>query len=62
VEKMVRLKRLQYVVAGRFRKPATRLKRLMEVVPISLLIFLLLFIMFGDWKDAGLVFSMCLLP
>src|ERR1700749_326978 len=32
-------------------------KRLQEVVPISLLlIFLLLFVMFGNFKDAGLVF------
>ena len=42
---------------GDFENQQRASKRLMEVVPISLLlIFLLLFIMFGNLKDAGLVF------
>jgi cobalt-zinc-cadmium resistance protein CzcA len=42
---------------GDFENQQRASKRLREVVPISLLlIFLLLFIMFGNLKDAGLVF------
>jgi heavy metal efflux system protein len=42
---------------GDFENQQRASKRLTEVVPISLLlIFLLLFIMFGNLKDAGLVF------
>jgi cobalt-zinc-cadmium resistance protein CzcA len=42
---------------GDFENQQRASKRLAEVVPISLLlIFLLLFIMFGNLKDAGLVF------
>jgi cobalt-zinc-cadmium resistance protein CzcA len=42
---------------GDFENQQRAQKRLEEVVPISLfLIFLLLFIMFGNFKDAGLVF------
>ncbi len=42
---------------GDFENQQRASKRLVEVVPISLLlIFLLLFIMFGNLKDAGLVF------
>ena len=51
-------KRLQHGMAGRFRKPAKGPRsRLAKVVPISLLlIFILLFSMFGNFRDAGLVF------
>lgn len=42
---------------GDFENQQRAQKRLLQVVPISLLlIFLLLFIMFGNLKDAGLVF------
>jgi len=42
---------------GDFENQQRATKRLSEVVPISLLlIFLLLFVMFGNFKDAGLVF------
>jgi len=42
---------------GDFENQQRASKRLAQVVPISLaLIFLLLFIMFGNFKDAGLVF------
>jgi cobalt-zinc-cadmium resistance protein CzcA len=42
---------------GDFENQQRATKRLQEVVPISLLlIFLLLFAMFGNFKDAGLVF------
>ena len=42
---------------GDFENQQRATKRLAEVVPISLsLIFLLLFIMFGNFKDAALVF------
>ena len=42
---------------GDFENQQRATKRLEEVVPISLLlIFMLLFIMFGNFKDAGLVF------
>jgi heavy metal efflux system protein len=42
---------------GDFENQQRATKRLQEVVPISLLlIFLLLFVMFGNLKDAGLVF------
>jgi len=42
---------------GDFENEQRATKRLQQVVPISLLlIFLLLFVMFGNLKDAGLVF------
>ena len=42
---------------GDFENQRRAEKRLTEVVPISLiLIFLLLFVMFGNFKDAGLIF------
>ncbi|HEY4965271.1 MAG TPA: CusA/CzcA family heavy metal efflux RND transporter, partial [Puia sp.] len=58
VEEKVKLKRgYSMVWQGDFENQQRASKRLMEVVPISLLlIFLLLFIMFGNLKDAGLVF------
>ncbi len=58
VEEKVRLKKgYEMVWQGDFENQQRASKRLMEVVPISLLlIFLLLFIMFGNLKDAGLVF------
>src|SRR6185312_976467 len=58
VEKLVNLKRgYNMVWQGDFENQQRASKRLLEVVPISLLlIFLLLFIMFGNLKDAGLVF------
>jgi len=58
VNKKVTLKR-GYNMAwqGDFENQQRASKRLAEVVPISLsLIFLLLFIMFGNFKDASLVF------
>jgi heavy metal efflux system protein len=58
VEEKVKLKKgYEMVWQGDFENQQRASKRLMEVVPISLLlIFLLLFIMFGNLKDAGLVF------
>jgi cobalt-zinc-cadmium resistance protein CzcA len=58
VEEQVKLKKgYSMVWQGDFENQQRASKRLMEVVPISLLlIFLLLFIMFGNLKDAGLVF------
>ena len=58
VEEQVTLKKgYSMVWQGDFENQQRASKRLMEVVPISLLlIFLLLFIMFGNLKDAGLVF------
>jgi heavy metal efflux system protein len=58
VEEHVKLKKgYDMVWQGDFENQQRASKRLMEVVPISLLlIFLLLFIMFGNLKDAGLVF------
>jgi heavy metal efflux system protein len=42
---------------GDFENQQRATKRLAQVVPVSLLlIFLLLYVMFGDFKDAGLVF------
>ena len=58
VDKAISLKR-GYTLAwqGDFENQQRAQKRLAEVVPISLLlIFLLLFTMFGNLKDAGLVF------
>jgi cobalt-zinc-cadmium resistance protein CzcA len=58
VDKAVQLKR-GYTMAwqGDFENEQRASKRLAQVVPISLfLIFLLLFVMFGNLKDAGLVF------
>jgi cobalt-zinc-cadmium resistance protein CzcA len=58
VNKKVTLKK-GYTMAwqGDFENQQRASKRLAQVVPISLLlIFLLLFIMFGNFKDAGLVF------
>jgi heavy metal efflux system protein len=58
VDAQVRLKRgYNMVWQGDFENQQRASKRLAEVVPISLLlIFLLLFVMFGNLKDAGLVF------
>jgi heavy metal efflux system protein len=58
VDKQVKLKKgYNMLWQGDFENQQRASKRLMEVVPISLLlIFLLLFIMFGNLKDAGLVF------
>ena len=58
VDDKVKLKKgYNMVWQGDFENQQRASKRLTEVVPISLLlIFLLLFIMFGNLKDAGLVF------
>ena len=58
VNKIVTLKRgYSMVWQGDFENQQRAEKRLLQVVPISLLlIFLLLFTMFGNLKDAGLVF------
>ena len=58
VDKAITLKKGYTMVwQGDFENEQRATKRLEEVVPISLLlIFLLLFIMFGNLKDAGLVF------
>ncbi|HVV03835.1 MAG TPA: CusA/CzcA family heavy metal efflux RND transporter [Puia sp.] len=58
VGEVVKLKRgYNMVWQGDFENQQRASKRLAEVVPISLLlIFLLLFVMFGNLKDAGLVF------
>jgi len=57
VEKAVKLaKGYDMIWAGDFENQQRATKRLTEVVPVSLLIiFMILFIMFGDVKDAGLV-------
>jgi heavy metal efflux system protein len=58
VDAVVTLKKgYQMVWQGDFENQQRATKRLTEVVPISLLlIFLLLFALFGNLKDAGLVF------
>jgi cobalt-zinc-cadmium resistance protein CzcA len=58
VDRQVKLKKgYNMVWQGDFENQQRASKRLAEVVPLSLLlIFLLLFIMFGNLKDAGLVF------
>jgi cobalt-zinc-cadmium resistance protein CzcA len=58
VDQVVHLKKgYSMVWQGDFENQQRATKRLQEVVPISLLlIFLLLFAMFGNLKDAGLVF------
>jgi len=58
VDQVVKLKKgYNMVWQGDFENQQRASKRLAQVVPISLLlIFLLLFIMFGNLKDAGLVF------
>jgi cobalt-zinc-cadmium resistance protein CzcA len=58
VDQVVNLKRgYSMVWQGDFENQQRASKRLAQVVPISLLlIFLLLFVMFGNLKDAGLVF------
>src|SRR5580704_4732170 len=58
VDRQVKLKKgYSLVWQGDFENQQRASKRLAEVVPLSLLlIFLLLFIMFGNLKDAGLVF------
>jgi cobalt-zinc-cadmium resistance protein CzcA len=58
VDQVVTLKRgYSMVWQGDFENQQRASKRLTQVVPISLLlIFLLLFVMFGNFKDAGLVF------
>lgn len=58
VNKVVQLKKgYNMVWQGDFENQQRATKRLKEVVPISLIaIFILLFVMFGNLKDAGLVF------
>lgn len=58
VDRAVHLKKSYDMVwQGDFENQQRAVKRLAQVVPVSLiLIFLLLFIMFGNMKDAGLVF------
>ena len=58
VKKMIQLKKgYNLVWQGDFENQQRAENRLLQVVPISLLlIFLLLFTMFGNLKDAGLVF------
>jgi len=58
VEEVVKLRKgYNMVWQGDFENQQRASKRLTQVVPISLLlIFLLLFVMFGNLKDAGLVF------
>ncbi len=58
VEEIIKLKKgYNMVWQGDFENQQRATKRLQQVVPISLLlIFLLLFTMFGNFKDAGLVF------
>jgi cobalt-zinc-cadmium resistance protein CzcA len=58
VDQVVNLKKgYSMVWQGDFENQQRASKRLAQVVPISLLlIFLLLFVMFGNLKDAGLVF------
>ena len=58
IDKVVKLKPgYSMVWQGDFENQQRATKRLQQVVPISLLlIFLLLFSMFGNFKDAGLVF------
>jgi heavy metal efflux system protein len=56
-QKVILKKGYSMVWQGDFENQQRASKRLSEVVPISLLlIFLLLFMMFGNLKDAGLVF------
>ncbi|MDE1193091.1 MAG: CusA/CzcA family heavy metal efflux RND transporter [Arachidicoccus sp.] len=59
VAKAIHLKKgYNMVWQGDFENQQRAQKRLAQVVPISLLlIFLLLFVMFGNFKDAGLVFT-----
>jgi len=58
VNKTVKLKNgYEMIWQGDFENQQRAVKRLAQVVPLSLvLIFLLLFVMFGNMKDAGLVF------
>ena len=58
VDEKVKLKKgYSMVWQGDFENQRRATKRLQQVVPISLiLIFILLFVMFGNLKDAGLVF------
>jgi len=58
VNAKVKLKRGYHLAwQGDFENQQRAEKRLTQVVPVSLLlIFLLLFVMFGNFKDAGLVF------
>lgn len=58
IDKSIKLKSgYSMVWQGDFENQQRATKRLQQVVPISLLlIFLLLFSMFGNFKDAGLVF------
>jgi cobalt-zinc-cadmium resistance protein CzcA len=58
IDQVVHLKKgYNMVWQGDFENQQRASKRLGQVVPISLLlIFLLLFVMFGNFKDAGLVF------
>jgi heavy metal efflux system protein len=58
VAEVVKLKKgYDMIWQGDFENQQRAVKRLAQVVPLSLiLIFLLLFVMFGNMKDAGLVF------
>jgi len=58
VNKAVKLKNgYDMIWQGDFENQQRAVKRLAQVVPLSLiLIFILLFVMFGNMKDAGLVF------
>jgi len=58
VAKVIKLKKgYDMIWQGDFENQQRAVKRLAQVVPLSLiLIFLLLFVMFGNMKDAGLVF------
>jgi len=58
VDKLISLKKgYRMIWQGDFENQQRATNRLQQVVPISLLlIFLLLFVMFGNFKDAGLVF------
>jgi len=58
VGKALKLKKgYDMIWQGDFENQQRAVKRLAQVVPLSLiLIFLLLFVMFGNMKDAGLVF------
>ncbi|ADQ80133.1 heavy metal efflux pump, CzcA family [Paludibacter propionicigenes WB4] len=58
VGKALKLKKgYEMIWQGDFENQQRAVKRLAQVVPLSLiLIFLLLFVMFGNMKDAGLVF------
>ena len=57
VERQVKLPRRLYLeMDRRFREPTRATKRLAQVVPVSIaIIFVILFVLFGNARDAGLV-------